>query len=143
MANPTFNDFRTRFPELAGIPDQRVLVALDMVDTLLEESLWIPKDWPKAFLYYAAHLAVLFQLQAGKVSGASGAGAGGTVSDMTTFLSSVSFGERKIAFAERSSTNIMNRNDSDIAGEEMLDMTIFGQMYQLLRGRNIIDVVVI
>lgn len=142
MANPTFNDFRVQFPELVSISDQRVTIALNLVDTLLEENLWAAKDWPKAFLHYAAHLAVMFTLQASKMGATGASGIGGT-NDLTTFLSSVSFGERKISFAERKTSGMTGQNDSDIAGEEMLDMTIYGQMYQLLRGRNIMPIVVI
>lgn len=127
--------FRSRFPEFGtdvNDPDiqQSLVTALLWVDP----AIWSSTDYNQALLFWAAHFLTLKQWQLATVQlGGSG--------ETDIFIRQISFGERRVSFAERRSGQATEKMSGP--GESMLEYTVYGQLYLMLRARNVPAVAIV
>lgn len=133
-ANVDIFRFRAQFPELKDATDADIAVAFDTATLWVDPGVYTALDYPFALLYWAAHFTVLKQMQLASVA------FGGT-GETDIFIRSIGFGERRVQFGQRQSGKGMQLIVGP--GEDLLDQTIYGQLYLQLRSRNVIPVVVI
>lgn len=126
---------RARFPQFATVADPDIANAYDQADVFLDEAVWIPRDWPLARLYWAAHMLTLYQ----QFTTAAATETGGTGST-DLYVKTVRYGEKLVSYAER-----MAGADTMVAGpgEALLATTIPGQLFLQLRTRNIFAIAVV
>jgi hypothetical protein len=125
---------KARFGEFSTLPDAALTSAFNVVDMLLDPTVWPNQiDFANARLLYAAHLATIQQMQL--ANSANGIG----TADL--YMSSITFGERSVAFGRR--LNFGEQKGLAGSGEEMLSMTSYGQLFLQLRNRNIIPIMVV
>lgn len=126
--------FKARVPEFRALPDPDIAAALDEADMWLDETMWEPLDFQWARQWLAAHFLKLVQSYADATGGAD---TGSQASQVGTFVRSISFGERRVMFGERKFTSTKAGSGVAGAGEELLEDTIYGLKYLMLRARNI------
>lgn len=126
--------FRSRFPEFEDSKDGEIAAAIEMAALWVDASVFEPTDFPVAIQLWAAHYMTLLQAQL-----ASAQLAGGGMTD--TFVRSIGFGERRVMFGERGAGR--GGSASSAPGESMLENTIYGQLFLLLRQRNSIGVEIV
>ena len=123
--------FKAAVPEFAGLPDPQLSAVLDETDVWLDARMWEPADFVYARWYLTAHhlqLAAMFSSP-----GSSGGGAAAVSSDL--FVRMVAFGERRVMFGERKASTTEGQITGPGAG--MMEDTVYGQKFLLLRSRNI------
>lgn len=121
---------RSRFPEFSTVKDANVQAAIEMAKVWVDPKVWSTTDYPDAVIYWAAHW---LSLQAQQLASTEAGGA-------DIFVSGIDFGERHVTFSQRS----VSKNSGTIGpGEELLSQTIYGQLYLMLRSRNIIPVMIV
>lgn len=126
--------FRSRFSEFTKVSDPDIANALNFSSVWVDPTVWTPADYPQAVLLWAAHYLSLWLLEKASVQ------FGGT-GDSSLYVQSISFGERHVTFGQRSGSQV---NENMLGpGEQMLNDTIYGQMYIMLRQRNIIPIRII
>lgn len=126
--------FRSQFSEFEASTDAEIANAINFANLWVDQTKWSATDYPQAVLLWAAHYLSLWLLEKASVQ------FGGT-GDSSLFVSSVSFGERHVTFGQR---NMGQANENSLApGEQMLMNTMYGQMFLMLRSRNIIPIAVI
>ena len=138
MAPPVEADFRRTFPELADYDGNLVRQAMFAAQSFADEVEWLPQDYPLALLYMAAHIAIQLKKAADDIAAASG-GAGLAEG---TFISSVSFGDRSVAFRQMRDWSQLGQGGASAAMKD-LDETFYGQLYVKLRLRNIMPVLIV
>lgn len=126
--------FRNRFAEFSGVPDADIAAGLNTAEVFVDADLWSAGDYALAKSFFAAHLVSLQQLQ---IANATIDGTG--FSDL--FVESIGFGERRVRFQQRK--GFANIESAAGPGEEMFSLTTYGQMYLLLRSRNIMPIAVV
>ena len=126
--------FRSQFPEFDEVDDPSISQSLNTSKMWLDPAVWAPLDYDQAYLMWAAHLLSLIQMQTASTE------LGGT-GETDLFVRSVSIGERRVVFQERRGTTVSEKMAGP--GEDLLDQTIYGQMFLQLRGRNIIPVAMV
>jgi hypothetical protein len=128
--------FRSRFVSLASVDDASVAGMFDVVDVQIGSgSNWPSQaDFQLARLALCAHLTVMEQMQ---ISTTALGGIG--MSDV--FVRTVRFGERLVGFAQRKAFE--NLEQSAGPGETLLSSTIYGELFILLRDRNITAVAIV
>ena len=128
--------FRSRFPEfdydIIGDPD--IADALDFALLWIDPLVWSPTDFPHAVLLWSAHMLSLKQIQLASTQ------LGGT-GETDLFVGSISFGERRVMFRQR--RGMSSKETGTGPGEALLSETIYGQMYLMLRNRNITPVAIV
>ena len=128
--------FRSRFPALGGLIDADISQALDTADVWIDATMWASQiDAALARQYWAAHMLQLQQLYA------SSAAEGGGIGAADVFVRQIRFGERHIAFQQRQA--FTKSEASAGPGEQLLETTIYGQLFMQLRARNIMPIMVI
>jgi hypothetical protein len=132
-ANKDIFAFRSQFGEFATASDADIAIALDAATVWIDPDVWSARDYPLAVKYWAAHFLSLKLMQLASVQ------FGGT-GETDLFVRSISFGERRVMFGERKESK---SQASAAPGEDLLDQTIYGSLYLMLRGRNIIPVLVV
>ena len=128
------NSFRSKFAEFEQVGDPDISVALNAADLWLDQTQWIAADFPLARILWAANYLALKELQI-EMTETGGVG----MSDL--FIRSIGIGDRRVMFGERrlaKGTNAMLG-----PGEEMLTLTIYGEMFLQLRARNFPAVAVV
>jgi hypothetical protein len=123
--------FRAAVPEFASTPDPQLSAALDETDMWLDYRVWEPADFVYARWYLTAHHLQLASMFTSPSSG--GGGAAAVSSDL--FVRMVAFGERRVMFGERKASTTEGQITGPGAG--MMEDTIYGQKFLLLRSRNI------
>lgn len=128
--------FRSQFNEFSGnnVADPDIALSIDTASLWIDQNLWSANDYPLAILYWAAHFLTLKQMQLASVQ------LGGTgTTDL--FIRNITFGERSVGFQQRQGA----KSSEALAGpgEELLNETIYGQLYLMLRTRNVPGVAVI
>jgi hypothetical protein len=128
--------FRSRFAEFdtSDVDSAAIAEALDTASLWLDARLGTPDDFDMALLYWAAHYLTLKQMQLASVQF-------GGVGSSNTFLRSISFGERRVQFGERKALSSSEKMLGP--AEQMLTDTMYGQLFLMLRARNIIPVAVV
>ena len=128
--------FRSKFAQFDrdDVSSAAIAEALDTASLWLDVRLWTPDDYQAALLYWAAHYLTLSLLQLAAVEL-------GGVGSSSTFVRSISFGERRVQFGEMKA----GQSAEKMLGpaEQMLTDTMYGQLFLMLRARNIIPVVVV
>lgn len=128
---PNVFAFRSRFPEFKDAPDADVQGALDVAALWVDSSTWAAGDWPMAQLFWAAHYLSLMQQET------SSSQFGGTAG---LFVRSIGIGERRVMFGERGAGG---GKASMAAVDALLSETTYGQLFMMLRNRNVIGVLVV
>lgn len=135
MDAPTLDDFRDQFPEIStdDASDTKVRTGLRTAALFVDPDIW-GALYPMAYLYYAAHMVSLTQqLELAAAVGNSG---------MTdTFVTDVTFENRKVSFGQRAGQAKVEGDAN--SGESLLGQTTYGQIYLQLRTRVVIPIVVI
>lgn len=121
--------FRSQFGEFTNSSDADIANALNIAMLWVDQSVWSAKDYPQAVLLWAAHYLNLWLLEKASVQ------VGGT-GDSSLYIQSISFGERHIEFQQRQQPSGLS--EMLAPGEQLLLNTIYGQMYLMLRQRNVI-----
>lgn len=125
--------FKDSVPEFARIKDSLLISTLNEATVWVDKPAWDPKDYPWALMYMAAHLLATQR---------ANAPGGGAVSglDNELYISSVSFGDRRVSFAKRFSGGGKDALEV-LTGE--LESTRYGQQYLALQRRNFPAVAII
>lgn len=126
--------FRSQFPEFETVDDPSISNALNTSKLWLDPNVWDAADFQQAYLLWAAHLLSLILMQTASTE------LGGT-GETDLYVRSISFGERRVVFQERRGAK--GEEVSAGPGESLLDQTIYGQMFLMLRSRNIIPVAIV
>lgn len=130
--------YRLSYPEFKSLEDADVAAALDDADIWLDARMWSPRDYPLARYLWASHnLNILMILLANQE----------TMGDKLGFtnqtLKLASFGERRVSFGqlagEKEGTKAKFASGPDI----LLAETTYGQLYLLLRSRNIMPIMTV
>lgn len=125
---------KAEFADFSTYPDAVVASAINIVDMLLDPSVW-PNlvDFANARMMYAAHLITMQATQA--------ANAQHGVGPLDLFVNNISFGERSVSYGTRANWGTIKGMAG--SGEETLPLTLYGQMFLNLRNRNIIPIMVV
>lgn len=123
--------FRAAIPEFAGLTDPQLSASLDETDMWLDAAMWHPPDFVYARWYLTAHYLQLAQM----FSSPGGGAGGGTAVSSDLFVRMVAFGERRVMFGERKASTTEGQITGPGAG--MMEDTVYGQKFMLLRSRNI------
>lgn len=115
--------FRGMFPEFnpPAVADGDIQVWLKVAARFVDVRLWSADDAVEAIMYYTAHMLALKQMQ--KETGAT---------DLYTHT--ISIDGRRVGFGQRTD---QGKVGTQAPGESMLSYTFYGQMFLLLRARNI------
>jgi hypothetical protein len=125
--------FRSLFDEFSSASDADIGSSLDISNLWLDPTLWSAQDFPLAIMFWAAHyLSLKLQQLASVEFGGTGA------TDL--YIRQISFGERHVAFNQRSYEQAAEKMLGP--GEQMLMSTIYGMQFIQLRSRNVIPVAV-
>lgn len=126
--------FRSRFPEFDSVGEPIILTFMDMATTQLDKVTWsIGDDYERGILFWTAHMVSKYvQTQA---NAADGSGA----TDL--FVQSIHFGERSVSFGRRTDTSANSKALGE--GEPGLDDTMYGQLFLMLRKRNVPSITVV
>lgn len=134
--------FKSNLPIFASINDADVAAALNTASVMVpDDGTWMETDYPLALRYYAAWLLSMIQLQSWSASlmSMSGSSMAGGATDL--YVSAIRFGERDVSFGRR--VPVFSRVSTLGPGEELLSLNIWGQMFQQLRARNIVPVMIV
>ena len=126
--------FRSQFPEFDTTKSADIAVALKVASLFVDSNIWTPTDYPQAMMYWAAHFLTLKAMQLAGV-------ATGGVGSADLYVRSIAFGERHIAFGERRSALTAEKMLGP--GEQMLLLTMYGEIYLMLRTRNVVPLAVV
>lgn len=126
--------FRNRFSEFKDVGDDVLGLFLDFAMTQLDKATWdIGTDYEKGVLYLTAHLTAKFLQQQAQAQDGSG--------PTDLFVSSIHFGERSVSFGRRGETDTVLGALGP--GEKGLDDTLYGQMFLMLRSRNVQPIAIV
>ena len=124
--------FRATFVGLDNLSVGTIASSINTASVLIGDGSNWPKqtDYVEARMQLAAHIATLTQMY---YANATIDGTG--MSDL--YVSSIKFGERTIAFGRR--TYPM----TNVGDDAMLQLTMHGQLFLMLRNRNIIPIMIV
>lgn len=134
--------FKSNLPIFASINDADVAAALNTASVMVpDDGTWSETDYPLALRYYAAWLLSMIQLQSWSASlmSLSGSSMAGGAADL--YVSAIRFGERDVSFGRR--VPVLSNRTTLGPGEDLLSLNIWGQMFQQLRYRNVVPVMIV
>lgn len=129
MTVPSVDDFKTKLPQLADEDDANIAASLELASMFVDPLVWTEKDYATGVIYLAAH----YLLQQKALSSTSGSG--GSSSGAETYVSSVSFSDRKVSYGLVKSSS--SGGSSGALSDADLSKTMYGQVYMRLRQRNV------
>jgi len=132
--------FRARFPVFASASDADVAIQIDAADAWLDPAMWEPNDFKWARWYLAAHWLTLEELW-GAGGGASSESGTTTVGMSDLYVRQIRMGERMVSFGERQAFS--KAEQSAGPGQGLMEATIYGQKYLMLRARNVPRVAIV
>jgi hypothetical protein len=126
--------FRLSYSEFKALSDADVSLALDDADVWLDKDMWSPRDYPTARALWAAHnLNILLILMANVEA------MGDKLGFTNQSLATVGFGERRVAFRQLRTTQT-GQNMYATGPDQSLAETTYGQLFLMLRSRNIMPI---
>lgn len=128
---PNIFAFRTRFPEFKDVGEGQIAIFFEFAKTQVDEKIWTD-DYALGILYLTAHHVSKYLVAQANAADGSGA------TDL--FVSSISFGERSVAFGKRGESD--TRLGALGVGERGLDDSLYGQMFLSLRSRNVMSIAI-
>lgn len=139
MALPSAQQFKNAIAEFQDMDDDRVDSAMEQASLFVDPLIWSVTDYPWGIIFLAAHFLAT---QPGPPQGSIVVG-GQTINMDELYASSVSFGDRRVSFARRSTVKggALDPSTSIMAGG--LNTTTYGSRYLTLRRRNVAPIAVI
>jgi hypothetical protein len=129
--------FRLQYAEFKALSDPDIAAALDDADVWLDKVMWSDRDYPTARYLWAAHnLNILLILQANMEA------MGDKLGFSNQTLATVGFGERRIGFRQLRMLQT-GKNVSASGPDQALAETTYGQLFLMLRQRNIMPIMTI
>jgi len=132
--------FKANFQEFKELPDADIAEVFNTADVFLDARVWpSARDFAMARKLWVAHTLLLYRMALASAS-FTGAGVGMSVD---LYLSQIHIGERTVGLGQRRLMTSGGRGYVYGPGEEMLNTTIYGEMFIQLRTRNIPNVVLL
>jgi len=133
---PNVMKFRSTFSEFdkPTISNTDIDTAIELATSWVDYRRWNVRDWQRGVLYLAAHFLTLKLTQVA-MTAAGGVG----MTDM--YLNRVAFADRSIGFGQRRMSS--SESDNTGVGQAMFDMTWYGQVFLMLRDRNVAAVTIV
>jgi Protein of unknown function (DUF4054) len=129
--------FRLSYHEFKALTDADVSSALDDADVWLDQDMWSPRDYPTARALWAAHNLNIYLVLLANID-AMGDKLGFTNQSLAT----VGFGERRVAFRQLRLLQT-GQNVYATGPDQSLAETTYGQLFLMIRSRNIMGILTI
>lgn len=135
--------FKTQMPVFASARDADIAAVLNTAAFMVpNDGTYDSLSYPRAMRLYAAWLLDLMQQQEANAS-LSGQEGESSSTPLDTVVSSITFGERTVSFAQRGLISSNSAAETLGPGEALFNANIWGVMYLQLRSRNVVPVMVV
>ncbi len=129
--------FRLSYPEFKTLNDGDISAALDDADVWVDQRLWSVRDYQTGRYLWAAHnLNILIVLQGNLEA------MGDKLGFANQTLATVGFGERRVAFRQLRLTQT-GQNAYATGPDQSLAETTYGQLFLMIRSRNIMPILTV